>query len=378
MKKKPEPIVLFPGPVKVPDFVIQAIGQSVIHHRTPAFEEFFGGVLHDLGYFFQTQGQVLLVAGSGTTGVEMAMKTLLPGRKVLIPSYGKFSERWVGYARFCSLSFSKLSFGWGSVPLKADIIRELEADPSINALLLTHCETSTGTLPDLESICSEARKIRPDIFILVDAISTVGVTPFYMDSWGIDVAIAASQKGLFNPAGLVLIALGQRAEIMLEQQAAQIEANFIADFASLLPYYLAAKKNNYPFTPPTQFIYGIRAALDWVMDRTLPQIWNQSHHLSRKFKAGVLAIGAEFYGETQSDVLTAFSFPLNPKKSESHISSTEIISVLEKEYGIFVAGGQDELRERIIRVAHFGFIGEWETDTCLDAFREIRERMRFL
>lgn len=327
-----------PGPVPVPDFVKEAMQQPVIHHRGPGFTAVFQAILEGLQYLFQADGSTGLMIGSGTYGVETGMYSLFsPGQTVVVVNNGKFSHRWKEYAEVLGLTCIEVQVPWGNIA-DSNLIREAVGETIPDGMIITHCETSTGALTDLEPLAFELRTQWPDICILVDAITTVGAVPFYLDAWGIDAAVTASQKALMNPAGIICWALSERATQRLRPTRP-------GDFANWYNYDQAAQRSSFPFTAPITGMYGIRAVLDQIQERGLPAIWNEVHHASRLFKSGIKPLGGKVLGDSPSDSLTAFEW------KDGKIN--EVRAHLLKN-GLELAGGQDEWKDKILRISHMG------------------------
>lgn len=332
--------LLTPGPVPVPDFVMEAISQAVMPHRTTAFEAFYSHMLERLKYLFLTEQHVCTMMGSGTYGVESAMYSLFqPADEVLVVEMGKFSERWADYGELLRLKISRLTKEWGQSPSVDEIVEAGKACMDLRGVILTHSETSTGAMIDLEEIALAVREDFPDALILVDAITSVGSMPFYMDDWDIDCTVVASQKALMNPAGLVAFAISERA-------SNRMQAHHKADFRHLGNYLSWAARHNYPFTPPVQLLYGIDAALQYIESETLPVMWNRSHQSAQTFRRGLKKLGGRLFADMPSESLSAFSFP-----------DQDMIALkkqLEVDHGIQISGGQGELKGKIGRISHMG------------------------
>ena len=148
-------MLLSPGPVEIPPFVQEALLKPVIHHRTSAFEKMYGSVLDGLRYGFQTNDTVCTMIGSGTYGVQAAMYSRFRPDEgaVMVVNNGKFSGRWVDYGILLGLDILESKLEWGKSPQKYEILQNLDAFPgNVQGLVLTHCETSTGALTDVEEI----------------------------------------------------------------------------------------------------------------------------------------------------------------------------------------------------------------------------------
>ncbi len=322
----------------VPGFVQEAISRPVIHHRRPAFRELYADILEGLEYLFQTQSSTGLMIGSGTFGVETAMYSLFrPEETVLIVSNGKFSRRWVEYAHVLNLTPVVLEKPWGEVPGTAELV-DLANREHVAGVVITHCETSTSALTDLEPMSLALREALPEVCILVDAITSAGAMPFYLDHWSIDAAVVASQKALMNPAGIIAWAMSERA-------IARLQPTHAGDFANWHNYHQAAQHLSFPFTPPIQGMYGIQAALSYFQEQGLPKIWNDVHRASRLFKQEVEKLGAKVIGGSPSDSLTAFEWPgKDMRQIDQHLL----------DHGFELAGGQGDWKHQILRISHMG------------------------
>ncbi|MEM6766672.1 MAG: alanine--glyoxylate aminotransferase family protein [Bacteroidota bacterium] len=348
--------ILTPGPVAIPDFVWEAIQQPVIPHRSVVFEEIYSQLLNSLRYFFQTKGEVISMIASGSGGVESAMYSLfLPGEKVLVVDTGKFSNRWVQYAETTGLDVSELSYEWGSVPKTEDILIKLEKETP-KGIILTHCETSTGALLDLEEIAFAVKERVPNCLVVVDAITSVGAVPFYFDDWQLDCAICTSQKSLMNPAGLSVFAMSELA-------IRKLRATFSGDYQNLKSYLTFAQQHNYPFTPPVNLLFGVKAALAWFQQQKLPNVWNQTHQTAQYFRSEIQQLGAKLLAKSPSDSLTAFYF----EQGDHQI----IKQKLAEEYQIEISGGQGPYKGKLLRVNHMGETGIVDMQEVLSALKSI-------
>ena len=353
--------LLTPGPVPVPEFVLKAINQPVIHHRTKAFEQFYQKFLTKLRYLFQVESEtsrVGIMIGSGTYGVEAAIYSLFnKGESVLVIDNGKFSERWVNFSRLLGLNTIVLRKNWGESPEVGEIIEEVEKHNSVAGIVLTHSETSTGALLDLEEIAFAVKQKFPESLIVVDGITSVGTIPFYFDQWQIDAAITASQKALMNPTGTIAFALSALALGKLRNNEEG------ADSRNLANYIRAAEKYSYPFTAPVQLLYGMDAALDYIISKGLPAIWNQTHHSAKFFRKELSQLGGKLLSQNPSDSLSAFYFP--GKDNE------KIRRRLIDQYQIELAGGQGEYKGKIMRVSHMGMADSEVMKKVIQCLKEI-------
>ncbi len=336
-------LFLAPGPVPVPAFVQKALQGPIIHHRGPAFASVMDSLQDGLRYLFQTEGATGIMIGSGTYGVEAGMYSLFrPGEKILVVNNGKFSERWAEYADVLGLEASTLRCTWGEVPSPDQVLEAATNGEGVTGVVLTHCETSTGALLDLEETIALLRTVLPEVCILVDAITTVGAVPFYFDAWRVDAAVVASHKALMNPAGIIAWAMSERA-------VARLRSTRSGDFANWYNYWEQGRLKSFPFTPPIQGIYGVQAALEHFRALGLPHIWSEVHRCSRQMKHGIQKIGGTVVGNSPSDSLTAFSWP----EAQLHELREKLM-----EGGYELAGGQGAWQNKILRMSHMGSSAE--------------------
>ncbi|MEO1588255.1 MAG: aminotransferase class V-fold PLP-dependent enzyme [Bacteroidota bacterium] len=354
--------LLTPGPVPVPPWVQAAMQQPVIHHRTPEFEAFYQSFLGDLRYVFQTSGAVAASLGSGTFGVEMAMYSLFQkGDKIAVLDMGKFSGRWADYGEVLGCEVIRLQKPWGETWQVDELMEKLKPHGQLKGIVVTHSETSTGTIVDLEAIASKLRVAYPEILIVVDAITSVGAMPYYHEAWGIDCTVTASQKALMNPAGLVLFAVSENG-----RQA--MRPNDPGDFQHVENYLTSAEKYSFPFTAPVIPLYGIAAALAYIKKETLPVIWQACHQSAQVFRRGVEEIGGEVFSQYPTDSLTAFKM----KDGDIHA----LKSILEVRYGWKLSGGQGELKGKILRISHMAEAHEGIMQQVLADLKLSQARLR--
>lgn len=332
-------LLLTPGPVAVPSFVREAISQQTMQHHSQAFYDFYEAFLNKLKYLFQTQQTTLAMIGNGSMGMEALISSLFWEQdKVLVVSMGKFSKRWANYVRLLGLNLLEIEINWGKTVSPEQILQVLEKETEVKGMILTHCETSTGALLDIEEIVFAVKQKYPSILAVVDAISLVGALPFYFDDWKIDAAVVAAQKALMNPTGTCYFALS-------EQAVAQLQPSDAGDARNLYNYYHAAQKNSYPYSPPVQLFYGVNAVLDYMINKKLPVIWNETLVASRTFKKFVLENKGLIWSELPSDSLTTFSFP------DQDMTQLKAACIAN---GVEMSGGQDDWKGKIMRISHLG------------------------
>ena len=349
------------GPVPISEQVRSVLSEPIIYHRSNEFVEIFNRVTQGLKYFFQTRHDVMILTASGTGGMEAIVTNLFsPGDKVIIVENGKFSERWSQIAQRFNLDVIQITLDWGKSVHIELIESAIRQNPGVKGFFLTHCETSTGALTDLETIVPQLRKLTPALLI-IDAVSSAGVLPFKMDEWGVDVAVTASQKGLGLPPGLTMIALNHRAWQATEQ-------------ADLPRYYLDFTRarqalrlhRGSAYSPAIPLIRAADVVLKAIQHTGLENIWQERRQIAANFRSQLVQSGASIFPDTPADSLTVIEI-------NEPWHAQELIDKLRDQFGIIVSRGQGILHNKVIRIGHLVNIGETELNQFLDAFKSLTQ-----
>jgi aspartate aminotransferase-like enzyme len=332
-----------PGPTPVPERVLLAMAGPVMHHRDPGYEVLFQEVRDGLKYVFQTKQEVLVLASSGTGAMEAAVcNTLSRGDEVLVVRGGKFGERWAEICEAYGVNVTALDVTWGQAVDPAAIKQALDAKPGIKAVLVQASETSTGVMHPIKEI-ADIVKQRAGTILIVDAISALGVSNLPMDQWGIDVLVSGSQKALMLPPGLAFIALSAKAWGFTEK------ANLPKFYFNLKEELAVAQKNQNQFTPAISLVVGLREALKMLKEEGLENVFKRHALLAQATREAVKALGLELFAPTApSDGLTAVKAP-------EGVDGKKLKKNFEDQYGLVIAGGQSQLKGKIIRIAHIGY-----------------------
>ncbi|BCV19962.1 pyridoxal-phosphate-dependent aminotransferase family protein [Moorella sp. Hama-1] len=339
-------ILLLPGPTPVPPQVALAMARPAINHRGPEFKALWEEVTAGLKEVFQTRSEVVILTASGTAGMEAAVVNLIsPGEKVLAVTIGAFGERFVQICRAFDVEAEVLAFPYGRAADPEVIAERLAADSGhqIKAVLVQHNETSTGVLNDIRAI-SRARGNHPALLI-VDSISGLAAADLPMDAWHVDVVIAGSQKALMLPPGLTMLAVNERA-----WQAAEKCTNkrFYLDIKKARSSGL---KGQTPFTPAVSLLYGLRESLRLLREETLVGSFARHALMRDMVRAGVRSLGLDLLADDSvaSPAVTAVCVPEGLKPAD-------IITPLREKFGVVVAGGQGEVKDRVFRLGHLGYV----------------------
>jgi len=345
--------LLTPGPTPVPPEVLAAISQPIIHHRGPDFKPIYERSLTRLREVFRTDHDVLLFGAAGTGAMESAVANLCsPGERVLVVSAGHFGERWRSIASAYGAEVEALEYEWGEIPSAEDVAARLQELGGAKAVFITHSETSTGVVCDLQSLAAAVSE--QGALSVVDAVSSLGAVPLETDGWGLDVVVSGSQKALMTPPGLAMTSVSERA------WAGRGEApRFYFDWERTQKGQAAL---NAPFTPPVSLVAGLDVALGILLDQGLDAVFERHVRLGRACREGAKAMGLELFSpdDDRSAVVTAIRAP-------DGIDATELVRSLRDRFGITIANGQGVLKGKIFRIGHIGYFDVFDITTALAA-----------
>ncbi len=347
-----------PGPTMVPPEVALAEAQPMIHHRTPQFSQIFYEMSENLKYLFQTKtGDVFTLMSSGTGAMEACVANVLSkGNKALVVISGKFGERWAELCKCFGIETITIDVENGKAVNPADIEAALKKTPGINVVFTTQCETSTGVVHDIKSISPIVKK--HGALLVVDAITGIGVHPLLMDEWNIDVAITGSQKGCMMPPGLAFVCVNSSAWSVIEKTDLP---RYYWDFRKMRK---ELKDKTTPFTPAVSLVMAMKTALDMIKKEGIENVWQRHARLAHATRESAKALGLElFAGEHSSNVLTAIKAP-------NGVDVDKIIKKLRDETGATFTGGQDELKGKIIRIGHMGYVNDFDIIIAIAALEK--------
>jgi aspartate aminotransferase-like enzyme len=348
--------LIAPGPVEISPEVRLALAGPQIHHRTNEAREAVKKARAQLKLVFglpESWEAPLILTSSGTGAFEAALLNLLaPGSEVVSLAAGKFGERWAEMARAFSYVVHEKRQTWGKA-IPADLARELLlANPNAQALLVTHSETSTGVLHDLEAIARAAREVAPDCLIIADAITSLGMSEIRPGDWGLDAVISGSQKAVGAPPGLGFLALSPRAiEIVNTLES------------STRPYYfdlrreLKAQPNGETAaTPAINLIQGLVVALAplelEIQSKGLEAVWHEKKTMNDALLAAAIACGCSSFAEVPSPACVTLVPP-------TPIKGKDLVKALLAR-GARAQGGQDVIKDDICRISFMGYFDRYD------------------
>lgn len=345
MPIQPREFLMIPGPTPVPDAVLESVARHPIGHRTPEFSKVVQDVIQDLKWLGQTENDVFVLTASGTGGMEAAIaNTISPGDKVLSLICGVFGERWAKVSEAFGAEVERMNVEPGTA-IDAKVVEQKLASAKFKAVTITHNETSTGVINDLQAIVAAAKK--HGALSIVDAVTSFGAVNLPIDAWDVDIVVTGSQKALMLPPGLGIIFFGKRA---WEAKANCKSHSFYFD---LKKYKKSLDANTTPYTPNVSLFCGLQTALKMMHEEGTESIFARHVRLKQSLRAGLQAMGLELFvdDDAASPTITAIKPPAG-------ITVDAIRKKLKERYRILVADGQEELKGKIFRIGHMGYAFE--------------------
>ena len=348
-------LLFAPGPSPIPPNVLLAMAEPIIHHRAPAYIKVLEEVREGLKYVFQTKNEVLLFASSGTGAMEGAVtNTLCAGDKALVVQSGKFGERWANICKAYGVHAKIIHVEWGKA-VDPDLIKKaLDVEPSLRAVMIQASETSTGVMHPVREIAEIVKK-HDNTILIVDAITGLGVFDLPTDKWGLDVLVGGSQKAMMLPPGLAFAALTDKAWGFVEKATLP---RFYFDFKRELKNI---KDNQSAWTPAVSLVVGLREVLRMIKEEGLENVFARTDRMARATREAMKALGlALFAPDSPSNAVTAVVAPPG-------VDGQKVVKVLREKHNITIAGGQDQAKGKIFRIAHFGYMDTYDIVTAVAA-----------
>ena len=340
-----------PGPTNVPDRILRAIDRPTIDHRGPEFAELGRGLLADLKPVFQTDNPVIIYPASGTGAWEAALtNTLSPGDRILCVETGQFASLWRRLAEKLGLEIVPLETDWRHGADPEAVLDALSADrnKSIRAVCIVHNETSSGVVSRIADIRRAIDQAGHPALYLVDTISSLGSIDFQMDAWGVDVAIGGSQKGLMLPPGLAFNAVSAKA--FQASESARLPRAYW-DWSDMMT---ANEKGFFPYTPATNLLFGLREAIDMLLEEGLVNVFARHDRYGSAARAAVEAWGLEIVCLNPAEYSSALTAVLMPKGHDADALRTTILDRYDMSLGM----GLGRLAGTVFRIGHLGSFNE--------------------
>ena len=355
--------LLAPGPTQVPPEVLLEMAKPVFHHRTAEYRKLHEDTLGALKAVFRTSNDVFISSSSGTGSMETAVCNVLgPGDKAIAIQGGKFGERWVELCESFGAETIVIDVEWGK-PVDPEAVRKaLKQNPGVKAVYATLVETSTGAVADIEALGAVVKET--DALLVVDGISSVGAIPCETDAWAIDMLVVGSQKALMMPPGLSFVTVSPKAWAVIDAHKPA------AYYFDLKRARKAMKTFDNPWTPAVTLVLALKKALDIIIQRGVEQVWQDTRRLAEATRAAAEAIGLTLYADPPADCVTAIVLP-------EGLDGEKLVKTMRIDNGVTVAGGQSQLKGKIVRISHMGYVGDYDVIIGISALEMLLAQMGY-
>ncbi len=336
-----------PGPTNVPDRVLRAMDNPTIDHRGPEFQAIGKKVLADIRKVFQTEGPVVIYGASGTGAWEAALvNTLSPGDKVLMYETGHFAALWKKLSERIGLIPEFLPGDWRQGVNAPQIAARLADDRQhqIKAVCIVHNETATGVVSDVAAVRRAIDSARHPALLMVDTISSLASIDYRHGEWGVDVTVAGSQKGLMLPPGLSFNALSEKA--IAASRTSKLPKSYWA-----WDDILEANKNGFwPYTPPTNLLYGLATACDMLLEEGLANVFARHDRFAEATRCAVRAWGLEILCADPAAYSSSLTAVLMPQGHDAD----KFRKVVLDNFDMSLGTGLSKVAGKVFRIGHLG------------------------
>jgi aspartate aminotransferase-like enzyme len=349
-------MLLTPGPTPVPEFVRKAMSDVTLHHRTPEFEAIFENT-RNLLLELLGMDECVMLASSGTGAME-ACVTNLTHSKALTINAGKFGDRFGKICDAHGIEKTELKYEWNTPACVDEVVETIKADDKIDAIFIQICESAGGLRHPVEQIAWEVKNINPDISIVADGITAVGVEK--IDTTNIDALITGSQKALMLPPGLAMIGFSKRGVAKIESKPAGYYFNLLSEIKK-------QKTNTTAYTAATTLIIGLGAVLEKIKadgfqeSGAFDNLYAKTAKRAKATRDALEAIGLEVYPATPANAMTTIYCE----------RSNDVRKLLKEKYNVNIAGGQDHLKGKIFRINHMGLVEDFEATWVVNAIEKV-------
>ena len=336
--------LMIPGPIEMAPEVLAAMAEPLVAHYGKEWTAFYKETIGLLRKVFQTEGDVFLLVGSGSAGLDAALgSTIFPDGKVLIPQNGFFGERLAEIALTYTPNVKKLRFPIGQ-PIELEPVETALQKELFEVVAAVHCETSTGVLNpirELSKLCQHYGAL-----FIVDAISSLAIEPLEMDAWGIDICVSASQKGLESPPGLGVVAVSKTGWKRIKQTKTP------GWYLNLKVWKEYEKKwedwHPHPVTHAVNNVRALRVGVERILDEGLEKRFQRHSEITEHLRQGLRELGFELYvpDEVAAHGVTSVVGP------EGKVE--ELLAYMRQQHKLLLAGSLGELKGKVFRIGHMG------------------------
>ena len=357
-------LLLIPGPTPVTHDVLQALSQDTMGHTDERFVKIMSETLVKVKALFGAdKGHPFIIAGSGTLGMEMSLTNILNDKEnLLVISHGYFGDRFIDIGHALNVNVDVLRAPTGeTVPIET--IERTVKDKHFDALTITHVDTSTGTLSDVEAIAKAVHSISPSTLIVVDGVCATGGVEELFDDWGIDVLFTCSQKAVAVPPGLTMFVFSERA--IAKRKSMKTTRTYYGDILRWMP--VMEDPHKYFATPAVNMVYALNRSLNDIFSFGLENYFDKHMTLARRVRNAMSVMGFELVSRNPAPTLSVFKYPQG-------ISDADFRSKLY-EKGIVVAGALTDLQGKAFRIGHMGSTTEDDLMIAVKKVVEVLEGM---
>jgi alanine-glyoxylate transaminase/serine-glyoxylate transaminase/serine-pyruvate transaminase len=346
------PFLQIPGPTLVPDRIVRAMSQPIIDHRGPKFEALVHECLEGLKGIFQTErGRIALYPGSGTGAWEATLvNTLSPGDRVLACVNGFFSTGFAKTAAAFGVDVERIEVPYGAGVAAAQVEARLRADEAreIRAVLVVHNETSTGVTSNVAAVRAAMDRVGHPALLLVDTVSSLASIDFRFDAWGVDVALTGPQKGLMLPPGMAILAVSERAVTASEK------ATCPRSYWDWQPVFERNRRGQFPYTPATALLFGLREAIAMIDEEGLPQVFARHARLAEACRRAVRAWGLPLLCRDPAEYSNTLTAVVMPPGYDSDAFVAQAYRRVNLSLGV----GLGDVKGKVFRIGHLGSLNE--------------------
>ncbi len=336
-------ILRIPGPSPIPPSVERAMIQPMIGHRGNETAALIERIKPNLKKVFGTKEDVLIITGSGTSGLETAVvNAVSAGDEVLVIVTGAFGDRFAKICETYQMKVHRLDVTWGEAVDPAAVQEVLVNNPNIKAVFATYCETSTAVINPIAEISQVVRE-NSEALVIVDGVSCVGGIDTRMDEWGVDIFVTGTQKAMMLPAGLAFIAVSERAWKTIE---ANKQPRFYLD---LVKYRDSLASNSTPFTPGLSLLFGLEQVLALFAEEGLGNVYKRHSLMRDMTRSAMKALGVPLL--TTDEVASPTVTAIKPDDFDGESLRKQV----KQDFNLDLAGGQQHLKGKIVRIGHMGY-----------------------
>jgi len=352
-------VLYTPGPTNVPEDIRKELYKDMIHHRTKNYADLLKSLTKNLSKIFRTEEEVLTLTSSGTGVMEASIVNLFSkGEKVLVINAGYFGERFTKMGEVYGLEVIELKYPWGETYKLEDVEEVIDKNKDLKGIFIQYSETSTGVLHNIKKL-GELTK-NTDILLTVDVISGLVVNEFEFDKWGIDCAIAGSQKGFLLPPGLAFLALSNKAKKAMEK------SNLPKFYFDLKKYYASLEKGQNPWTPAIGLVVGADYSCKKILEQGLENIQAHSYKLRNILEEELTKLGFELFvmdPDARGNTLVSLV--------NKDIDTEMLKKTLDNEYDFSIAGGQGAYIGKMLRIGTLGELTVEDINKLIEAIKKI-------